>query len=275
MECKECFKQLNKMTIFCDRCGAQLTKDKIEVNVNLLEKLVAPIKIENPYVRDHNKEIRNALFLSNIRKDFKGRKLRYVDQIIDYTLLRNYYEKNKRFLLTKDFSRNKAYEIFKAFTEKKMNKVTIKILEEEFPDDYKEKRIPLSIINNVDKVYIPEFNLKNLGSNKLLFKTLSIIFKRIFRTAIFIGVLGAIAYGALTVFDPSGGYLDMIINIPFIIEGVIVLVVLRGILKGIKLSKFIPFTDAINSNPVFKKYLANDGKKKMKTIKYRMKKGRG
>ena len=80
------------MTIFCDRCGAQLAEDKIEVEMSSLDKLVTPIEIETTYSKDHNNEIRNAFFLSNIRDDFKGRKLKYIDQIIDYTLLMLKYE---------------------------------------------------------------------------------------------------------------------------------------------------------------------------------------
>ena len=37
------------MTIFCDRCGAQLNTDKENITFESLEKQVLPIEIENPY----------------------------------------------------------------------------------------------------------------------------------------------------------------------------------------------------------------------------------
>lgn len=260
------------MSIFCDRCGAQLKTEKENINFESLEKQVLPIEIENPYGKDHESEIRNAYFLSNIRKEYKGKKLKYINQYIDYVLIRTYYEKNKRSLMTKDFRKDKAHDLLTSLTEMKLNKGVLDLLEEEYQEDYQNKKIPKHILNKVLKVYIPEFDLKKLNQSKKFTKTIGNVIKSTIKTAIVFGIILGIVYAGLTVGMPT--LIDTIMEVPYILYAVIGIVGFIGITKGSKKGNDFPYQDAISSNSVFKKHIMTEGKKRLKTLKYRMKKGK-
>ena len=60
MKCSECLKELNEMTLYCDRCGAQVSKEKARLSFGEIEKNVVGLNIESDYKKDHEDEIKKA-----------------------------------------------------------------------------------------------------------------------------------------------------------------------------------------------------------------------
>jgi|GEM_PF-2748094 len=271
MECRECLKQLNEMTLFCDRCGTQVSEVKMNFDFNTLEKHLHKTELEYPFSKGLQANIRNAYFLSKIKQDYKGYKLKYINQYIDYTLLRIYYEKNTRFMMTKDFSRKRAFDIYNSLVKMTFSKDTYELLDEIYTDEVKEKIIPQSAIKNVEKVYKHTFEIKKINPGRYRTYKLGKIIKAIFKSEIILAIISALAYVILSVVNPT--ILDTVIQQPLIIIGLATLFALRGIFKGSKQSRNFPVFDAIKSDQSFKKHINTDLRKKLKTLKGRIKKG--
>ena len=141
MECKECFKPLNEMSLFCDRCGAQINEIKSKFHYTDLPKYLIDSKSTTQLEFNLDNTIKNAYFLSGINDDFKGSSKIYIEQYIDYCLLKIYYQKNYRYLMTSDFSQEKALIIYEALAKRKMSKNVQSLLEEEYPEHYENKTI--------------------------------------------------------------------------------------------------------------------------------------
>ena len=271
MQCNECLKELNEMTIYCDRCGAQLSKEKMPLSFEIIEKNVLPIHLETPYGRSQMTEIKNAYFLSNIRKDFRGFKRKYIDQYIDYVLLKIYYLKNKAILTTNDYDPQKAIQLLHAFESKKISKEVYEILKEEYGDDYENRVIPKSITERVEKVYLHEYNISNLSGAKFAVRTIISTLIGAFKAAIILGAIGAILYFVLLQ-TSALNLLDIVLSTPIAMIGTGVLVLIVGYLLSLKKREFYPLEHIINSNAEFKRHIKVEMKKRMKTLRYRMKK---
>lgn len=272
MKCNECLKELNEMTLYCDRCGAQVGKEKMKLNFKEIEKNVVPINIESTYKLDQIIEIKKAYFLSNIRKDFKGYKRRYIEQYIDYVLLRAYYEKNKVLLTTSDFDKQKALAVLETFENRKPNSLIKEILKEEYVEDYENKVIPRSITEKIENVYCTNFNLRVLSPSRFATKIIFTTIGGIIRMAILFGILGVLLYLGLPMFIPGYDLLNLITTTPisYVVIGFVLLVL--GYITSRKKRLYYPFEDIINSNSVFKRHIKTEIKKRSKTLRFRIKK---
>lgn len=272
MKCNECFKELNDMTLYCDRCGAQLSEEKTPLTFDKILDNVLPISIESSLQPDHVEEIKTAYFLSNIRTDFRGFKKKYIDQYIDYVLLRTYYEKNKVLLTTRDFDKEKALHLLLALESKKLTSEAQMILLEEYAEDYENKIIPKSLTDQIIGVYCTNFNLKMLNPTRFFTKSLGTVLGGVIKVAIILGIVGAIAFFGLQYFAPSIDLLDIVNSFAYsyIILGGVLLIL--GTIISRKKREFYPLEDIVSHNQVFKKHIKNDMKKRIKTLKFRMKK---
>ncbi len=275
MKCKECFKELNEMTAFCDRCGAQLTEERMELSFKIIQENIIPLEIETTYTKDHQEEIKNAYFLSNIRNDFRGGKRKYIDQYIDYVLLRTYYEKNKRLLTTGEFEKKKALSILNAFINRRPDNVIYEILKEEYGDDYDNRVIPKGITNNVEKVYLSEYNLKKLNPSKFFSKAVTNILISTIKSLVFFGVIGGALYFVMPMVITDFDLVEYILSNQYIVFALAGVILIRGLVKSHKNRKYYPFEDIINSNEGLKRRIKMDIKKRAKTLEYRIKKEKG
>lgn len=266
MKCNECLKELNEMTLYCDRCGAQLSKEKINLNFEVIEKQVLPLGLETYFTKNQTEEIKTAFFLSNIKNDFKGFKRRYIDQYIDYVLLRTYYEKNKFILTSKEYDLEKALGLLTTFEKHKPTQIAKEILEEEYGDDYENKVIPKTITDQVERIYCVNYNLRLLSPVRFLSRIIFTTLIGSIRMAIPVGAIFAGAYILL----PDLVEPNMSNPILFATLGGILLVL--GYLSSRKNRKYYPFEDIIKRNSEFNKHVKTEMKKRIKTIKYRIKK---
>ncbi|AIO18094.1 hypothetical protein KQ51_00191 [Candidatus Izimaplasma bacterium HR1] len=275
MKCKECLKELNEMTLYCDRCGAQVSKDKMKLSFKEIEKYVLPLNIESDYKKDHTAEIKKAYFLSNIRKDFRGFKKRYFDQYIDYVLLRTYYQKNNVLLTTLEFDKYKALALLETFENRRPDPLAFEILKEEYGEDYENKVIPNSITEKIENVYCGNFNLKMLSPGRFFMKTLVTVISSTIKVGIIAGLVAAILYFALPMVLPDTDLLEMANSFSYtwFIVGFILLVL--GYFSSKKKREFYPFEDIINSNSEFKKHIKSDMRKRIKTLRFRIRKEGG
>lgn len=260
------------MTLYCDRCGAQLSKEKMKLNFMIIEKNVVPLTIESDFKIDQIDEIKKAYFLSNIKKDFKGFKRRYIDQYIDYVLLRVYYEKNKVLLTTNDYDKQRALALFETFENRKPDPLVLEILQEEYGEDYENKVIPKSIVDRIEHIYCTNFNLRILSPSRFLTRILMTTIGGVIKMALILGVLGAILYVGLPTVIPGFDLIQTITTYTYsyAIIGVVLLVLGYFTSKGQRV--YYPFEDIINSNSVFKKHIKTNMKKRSKTLRYRIKK---
>jgi hypothetical protein len=272
MKCRECLKNLNEMTLYCDRCGAQLSEEKMPLKFEIIEKNVLPIAIETAFSKNQLHEIKIAYFLSNIRKDFRGFKKRYIEQYIDYVLLRTYYEKNKVLLTTEDFDKKRALDLLITFDTKKPQPLVFEILKEEYGDDYENKIIPKVITDQVGKIYDTEFNLKMLSPSRFLTKIGFTVLQGVIKIAIILGVIGAIAYIGIPMVITDFDIIDFITTNTYIIIGLAAIVLFLGYVTSKKKRLYYPFEDVINQNKEFKKHLKLVVKKRIKNIKFRIRK---
>lgn len=271
MKCKECYKELNEMTLYCDRCGAQVANEKVKLSFAIIEKNVVPLSIESDFDSNLIAEIKKAYFLSNIRKDYKGFRRRYIEQYIDYVLLRAYYEKNKVLLTSNEFAKEKALALLESFEQRKMNTTVLEILKEEYVEDYESKVIPRSITDKIENVYCTNFNLRLLNPSRFALKIIVTTFGGIIKMMILFGIIGALLYFGLPMIVPGFDLLSYVTNssYSFIIIGVVVLL---GYFTSKKNRLYYPFEDIIDSNSGFKRHIKTDVKKRIKTLRFRIKK---
>lgn len=272
MKCSECLKELNEMTLYCDRCGAQVAKEKMKLSFEDVERNVVPLTIESTFKLDQVDEIKKAYFLSNIKQDFKGYKRRYINQYIDYVLLRVYYEKNKVLLTTSEFDIKKALAILETFELRKPTSTVFEILKEEYGEDYEIKVIPRSITDQIKNVYCTNFNLRLLSPSRFGFKILFTTIVGIIRVSIFFAIIGALLLYVAPMFIPSFDFATIFKSLPYNYYMIGGLVIVIGYVSSRKQRKYYPFEDIINSNSVFKKHIKTDIKKRIKTLRYRIKK---
>ena len=272
MKCRECFKELNEMTLYCDRCGAQLSEEKISLTFKDIQKHILPIVIETSLSINQLDEIRIAYFLSNIRKDFRGFKKRYIEQYIDYVLLRTYYEKNKVLLTTEDFDKERALDLLLTFDKRKPQPLVFDILKEEYGDDYENKVIPKVIIDQVERIYDTKFNIKILSPSRFIFKTTFTILLGFIKILLIIGATGCIAYFALPIVSIDFDLLHYVTSNTYIILGIGVISLITGYLSSKMKRLYYPFEDIINQNKEFKKHLKVVVKNRIKNVRYRIKK---
>lgn len=266
MKCNECLKELNEMTLYCDRCGAQVSREKHTLTFEQVENMVLPIEIETTYGNYHQAEIRNAFFLSNIRKDFRGAKRNYIEQYIDYVLLFTYYMKNKVHLTTKEFDPQKALALLNTFYNRKPDPKVYELLEEEYGDDFENRVIPKNITDKVQRLYLSDYNPKKLKSSTFPVKTLISTIKGMIKVAFVLALVGAILY--LGGMNP----IRILLNRPPALIGSIIVIIGVGFISTRKERKYYAFEHIIDSNEVLKKQIKNDMKKRIKTLRYRLKK---
>ena len=274
MKCNECLKELNEMSLYCDRCGAQVSRTKMPLTYEEVEKQVLPIEIETPYGSHHQNEIRNAFFLSNIRKDFRGAKRVYIEQYIDYVLLLTYYMKNRIHLTTTEFAPEKALALLNTFYERKPDPKVFELLEEEYGDDYTNRVIPKTITDRVEKLYLSDYKLSQLNPTRLLSKTVIATLKGMVKVSVIFALIGALLYVALPMLVSGFNLISFILNNPINLGILIVLLGLSGYIITSKQRKYLAFEDIINTNDFIKKQIRTDIKKKIKTLKYRIKKSK-
>lgn len=260
------------MTLYCDRCGAQLSQEKMNLTFDKILQNVLPIEIESVFQPDHEDEIRNAYFLSTIRTDFRGFKRKYIEQYIDYVLLRTYYEKNKVLLTTSEFDKEKALHLLEALESRKLTSEATMILLEEYSDDYENKMIPKSLTDQIMHVYCTDFNVKTINPSRFFIKSLKTVFGGVIKVAIILGVIiGAIVVGAPYVV-PGMDILDMAMSFQYTYIILAAVLLVFGTITSRKKREFYPLDDIISKNATFKKHIKTEMKKRIKTLKYRIKK---
>lgn len=274
MICRECNKRLNEMTLICDSCGANILYEKQQLDDEGFIKKILPNEHKDKYSKELKEVIRNAYYLSNIKKDYSGASKKYVDKYIEYAFLRVYYEENKLMLLTRDFPKETTLEIYQTLVDKKIGKDMSKIMLNVYKDDYENKKLPELITNNVEKVYLPNFNINRINSNRLFRSSFSLIIKESIKSAISFLLIGLTILLLSSILDGTKIVSDTINDFRYNIHLVIGLGLISGIYFGIKRIDEFPVKDSINSDPVFKKHIKIEAEKKLKTIKYRIKKGR-
>lgn len=274
MICRECSKVLNDMTVICDSCGATMLYKKPQLEENeLFEKILSEDDYEK-YSKELKEIIRNAYYFANIRKDFKGSSKKYLDKYIEYAFIRIYYEENKFMLLTRDFPTETSLAIYQSFVDKKIGKEISKIMNDIYEDDYKFKKLPPYITNRVNKVYIPKFNLSKINSGRLFRNSFVIIVKEFIRSSIIVTLIGLTVLLLSTLSSSTEVIYDTIIDFEYNIFVILGLGLIIGGYIGAKKTENFPIKDTINSDPIFKKHIKVEVIKKIKTIKYRIKKGR-
>ena len=275
MKCNECAKELNEMTLYCDRCGAQVAEEKMKLSFKEIEKCILPLNIESVYKKDHVQDIKKAYFLSNIRSDFRGFKKRYIDQYIDFVLLRTYYEKNKVLLTTLEFDKYKAVALLEAFEYRKLSPLTIELLKEEYGEEYENKIIPKSITDNIEHVYVSNFNLKLLSPSRFFLKSLITVIKGAVKMGVLTALISVVLYFVVPMFLPEIDLLEIATSFPYTWYIIGLLLIVLGFITSRKKREYYPFEDIINSNNEFKKHIKTDMKKRIKTLRFRIRKEGG
>lgn len=263
MECKECFKILNEMTLFCDRCGAQVQKEKQSFNYNAVESMVVKAEYEQLNELNFGSNIRNSYFLSSIQEKYKGSSKKYITQYIDYTFLKIFYDSNKRYMMTDGFSSQTALIVYEAFSKRKFNKKVYALLELEYGENFTKKVLPDSVVKRVGKVYIPSFDLSLIKSSRLFMNTLTTFLFQLLKTMVIVGLL----------FFISTEIENQILDIPFIFVAVASFAIIIGSYKGKTRTKYQPFREIVKKDYLFKMHINKEIKSKYKTLKYRVKKG--
>jgi|LGOV01.1.fsa_nt_gb hypothetical protein len=274
MVCRECSKKLNDMTLICDSCGATILYKKPQLEEEEFLNKIVNEEYDNKYSKELKDMIRNAYYFTNIRKDFKGSSRKYLDKYIEFTLIRIYYEENKLMLLTRDFSKEISLEIYQTLVNKKTGKKIDEIMFSIYGDDYKFKKIPNEIIKKIDKVFIPNFNMTRVNSNRLFRSSVVSYSKEIIKSFVAFLLIGLTVLLLSSISSSTEVVFDLIKDFEYQIHLIIGLGLVSGTYFGYKRNDSFPIKDLINYDPIFKKHIKIEAEKKLKTIKYRIKKGR-
>ena len=274
MICRECSKELNEMTLVCDSCGATILYEKPQLDESeFLNKIIIK-KDFDKYSKELKVVIRNAYYFANIRNDYKGSSKKYLDKYIEFAFIRIYYEENKLMLLTRDFPKETSLTIYETLVTKRIGKEMNKIMLDIYEDDYKYKKLPPYITNRVGKVYIPKFNMSRISSGKLFRNSFITITKEVIKYSIVFIIIGLTILLASTFSSTTEVIYDTIIEFDYSIYLVLILGLIAGTYLGNKKISNFPIRDTINLDVNFKKHIKVEAEKKLKTIKYRIKKGR-
>ena len=185
MECRQCSKVLNEMTVICDRCGSQQKESKPTFTFRELDKLIIFKKVDEPYPTVLQEYLKRAFFLSNIRSEESNSTKKAIDKYLDYIYLRLMYEKDKNILLTNNYPVEKANAILSSLVTMKCTKEMKGYIKEEFLEVYDKKELPQEVISRIEDVFIMDYNLKQIipkNSTKLfqqILKEEKLFFKHI------------------------------------------------------------------------------------------------
>lgn len=281
MECNQCLKQLNEMTIVCDRCGTILSKDKQTLYEDDLEKLIVLDKEEDLYPSHLQEDIKKAYFLSLVRNEVKDKRQRKrIDEFIHYIYLRVMYQRDKDMLLTPDYSIPKAKTILTSLVNRSIHTDLLGYMQEEFPEDFDNKTIPFSVMNKVEKIYITDYKLGKLLPKKdltsMIFTSISYFIKY---TLIIVPMALAIIAGYLfyqgqditTISTQIISYISTQPNLVVMVAGSILIL---SILRALFSNQNSLFSFILKQNKSFNRYVQVTCTKRLKTLQYRIKKGK-
>lgn len=154
MECVVCNKKVNEMSLFCDKCGAQLLEAKVQLTIANIDPMIQPYEFNNPYSEDLEEEIRKAYYVSLLKDLTPGSYAVNVDKYFDYLYLRLLFEEEKHRLLDNEYPKEVAMDILLSFTKSTINNTVKELFSHRFKEDYTEKRIPKQVIERVPIIYI-------------------------------------------------------------------------------------------------------------------------
>lgn len=190
MECIVCKKQVNEMSLFCDKCGAQLLETKVKLDLNNIDEMIKPVDYQERFDEEFEDEIRKAYYLSLVRDSVSGEQKKNLDKYFDYFFLRLIYEEEKEFFLSDEYPKSIAKEITTALQKRTINKKMMDIFRQKYGQDYINKNIPENFVSKVPNVYITkERNTSKLVKGRSLF---SLLFGLVFRfvlTYVFTSIL--------------------------------------------------------------------------------------
>ena len=130
------------------------------------------------------------------------------------------------------------------------------------------------ITKNVEKVYLPSINLNKIDSSRLFRNSFVLIMKEAIKSSISFLLIGITILLLSSISTSTKVIVDAINDFDYSIHLIVGLGLISGIYFGTKRIDEFPVKDSINGDPVFKKHIKIEAVKKLKTIKYRIKKGR-
>ncbi len=274
MECRQCLKKLNEMSIVCDRCGTKIKDQQEKLDFDKLNIKIIQKDYEGDFSKNFIKEIKKAYYLSNIRKDLSGMKKKYATQFIDYVLLKTYYVRNKHYMMTKDYDDVKALEIYRTFLDTRCSRKMKQYLIEFYGDDYKNHKIPKNITKGIPKIYLPIFDVKEIKGTRIkISRLITFLFHTIKGAIPITGILLALQFHSrfMTEIPEITQVIDMV---PYYMYIAIGLGLFKGMFKGFKYAQKVLFRQFFEYDQDFVKTFNRSIKKRVKALEKKVKKGK-
>lgn len=269
MECKNCQKPLNEITLICDRCGVTVNDYRVNITDEIIEKKVLQSAFEPKYTPNTEQYIRNAYFLSHIIHEYSGVQREYMKRYIQLTMLRMIYEKHKPILMTKAYKKRNAEMVLGSFVHRKINQQTAEFIQHEFANMLDEDDFANYLENEVSNVYQFDFDVSKLKASKLKNGIRKIIFGNILKQLFIYNIIGAVLFviGVSTFTNVS----------PIMFTGIFVIVSIPALKNGRKKGRNAAddyYVDQIiDKDKQLKKEIKLEMTKKYNDLMYRIKKG--
>ena len=276
MECTFCHKHLNEGTEFCDACGEELMTTHSPLSISQLDTVILPPVIERYFTSEFEEELKNAYYVSQIKRNDTEDTWEHMQLYFDYIYLRLMYEQDKDRFLSEDYPKDVAFAVLNALKTKTIEQDVRVVLQQRYGVLYQKHQLPPEVIAHIPLVYQCKNRelyrrIKGRTIGQAIGKGIS-SFLKAFLILAFVAAL----YTSYTVYTEVG--LDGInetvlidaalaqINIVYILAGV---AAAWGIQKGWNLKRDNIKKDLFQTNKTLKKQIRKDVKPLFRKVKRR------
>lgn len=167
MECINCNKEVNKITLYCDNCGTKFLTPIDSWTIDHVDDMLVKAEFKDRYSFELEEDIKKAYYISLILKETKGIVSVATRSFFDYFFLRLLFEEDKNEFLDVDYDPQVAKEILTALRTGIITDHVKAVLKTKYDEDYRNQRVPYSIIKKVPQIYmLKDRKLNNIINGK-------------------------------------------------------------------------------------------------------------
>jgi hypothetical protein len=153
MECTYCHKHVNEGTAFCDACGEELMTSHRSVSISELSSIVLPPIIERYFSATLEEELKNAYYVSQVKRIDNEGSWEHMQLYFDYIYLRLMYEQDKDRFLSQEYPKEVALTVLNAFKTQSIEQEVRVILQQRYGELYQQHQLPSEVIAHIPQIY--------------------------------------------------------------------------------------------------------------------------
>lgn len=153
MECTFCHKHLNEGTEFCDACGEELMTSHSPLSISQIDSIVLPPVVERYFDMTLEEELKNAYYVSQIKRADMDDTWEHIGLYFDYVYLRLMYEQDKERFLSEDYPKDVALTILSALKTQTIEQEVRVVLQQRYGELYQKQQLPPEAIAHIPRVY--------------------------------------------------------------------------------------------------------------------------